>query len=476
MNDASTVAQPATWKELFKGKNGLKAIALAAGVVLHATDVFLATTIMPSVIEDIGGLAFYSWATTVYVVAAIIGSVLSSRNLLKKGPKISYRGAIILFTSGAILCAIAPYMYVLLIGRFIQGIGGGLLFALSYAMVNVIFEERLWPRAMALISAMWGVATFIGPFIGGIYAEYSHWRMAFVTLAAIALGLLFLTEKILPKNFSASNEKASLPWLQLLLITLAALAVSAGATNQHLAWNLGGILLAIILLFWTVKIDKKAANRLLPRGSYDLTKTLGATYVVIALINSSTAVEIYIPYFFKVIHQYSPLLAGYLTVLIAVGWTTASILFSGIAPHKVRRSIFIGLGLIFMGLCGLAIIMPSLDLSHTAFFILVSISLIMVGMGIGIGWPHLLTRVLTFAPKDEGEKASASITTVQLLATAIGTAFAGLVVNLTGLIEPGGLTGTQNAATWLFGVFALAPIATFFLLLTTWKNKKDQTG
>src|SRR5690606_18789901 len=141
-----------------------------------------------------------------------------------------------------------------------------------------------------------------------------------------------------------------------------------------------------------------AVNRLLPRGSYNITKTLGATYIVIALINSSTAVEIYIPYFFKVIHQYSPLVAGYLTVLIAVGWTTASILFSGIAPHKVRKIIFIGLGLIFTGLCGLAIIMPSLNLSNTVFLILISICLILVGMGIGIGWPHLLTRVLTFAP------------------------------------------------------------------------------
>src|SRR3546814_283644 len=146
---------------------------------------------------------------------------------------------------------------------------------------------------------------------------------------AIAFGLLILTEKILPKKLTVVNEQASLPWVQLMLITIAALAVSGGAASQHLIWNVSSILLAVILLYWTVKIDKKATNRLLPRGSYDLTKTLGATYVVIALINSSTAVEIYIPYFFKVIHQYSPLLAGYLTVLIAVGWTTASILFSG---------------------------------------------------------------------------------------------------------------------------------------------------
>ncbi|MBA5791107.1 MFS transporter, partial [Escherichia coli] len=61
-----------------------------------------------------------------------------------------------------------PWM---LAGRTAQGFGGGILFALSYALIRVVFDARLWSRAMAMVSGMWGVATLCGPAIGGIFAE-----------------------------------------------------------------------------------------------------------------------------------------------------------------------------------------------------------------------------------------------------------------------------------------------------------------
>lgn len=73
-------------------------------------------------------------------------------------------------------------------------------------------------------------------------------------------------------------------------------------------------------------------------------------------------------------------------------------------------------------------------------------------------WPHLLTTVLKGAPPDEQELAGVSITTIQLLATATGAALAGLVTNAGGLIEPGGIEGTAQAARWLFGMFAVMPL------------------
>ena len=80
-----------------------------------------------------------------------------------------------------------------------------------------------------------------------------------------------------------------------------------------------------------------------------------------------------------------------------------------------------------------------------------------VGFGIGIGWPHLLTRVLKAVGPEEQDIASASLTTLQLFATALGAALAGMIANLAGLAEPGGTTGTSQAAHWLFGSFALMP-------------------
>lgn len=86
------------------------------------------------------------------------------------------------------------------------------------------------------------------------------------------------------------------------------------------------------------------------------------------------------------------------------------------------------------------------------------LGLVLVGFGIGLGWPHLLTRILQVAPRDDQDAAATSITTVQLFATALGSALAGMLANLGGLNLPGGIEGTSNAALWLFVVLAAAPL------------------
>ena len=205
INQTTSVSETSNWKALFKGGNGIKATALALGVMLHATNIYLATTVMPSIIQDIGGLAYYAWNTTLFVVASIIGSVVSANRLAVLGPRRAYQFAIILFFLGSLICTRASSMYILLVGRFIQGLGGGLLFALSYAMVRIVFDKILWSRAMALISGMWGIAAFSGPFIGGLFAENNQWRWAFGTLLLICIVIFTISTLILPLQRSKKN-------------------------------------------------------------------------------------------------------------------------------------------------------------------------------------------------------------------------------------------------------------------------------
>lgn len=473
MNSSNT--QESKWSELLSGKNGLRSIALAGGVMLHATDVYLATTIMPSITAELGGLSFYAWATTVYVVAAIMGSVVSSQHLAQRGPRVAYRIAAVLFAVGSTVSALAPNMGILLVGRFIQGIGGGLLFALSYAMIRIVFEEKLWPRAMALVSAMWGISAFSGPFIGGLFAQYGHWRSAFFTLVAIAVLLLILTENILPKKGPENSVRQQLPIVQLLLLTLATLAISVGSITDSLPANIGGLAFAAALFGALLWLERKSKNRLLPTGAYKLSTPLGGTYLVIALLTIATAVEIYIPYFMQVIHSFSPLKSGYLTVVIAFGWSFASIFFSGFPKEKAKILMTLGPVTVLAGMIGFTLLMPLTQSSQGIYFILMCICLFSIGIGVGMGWPHLLTKVLTSSAKGEEEKASASITTVQLLSTAVGTALTGLVVNSAGIIKPGGLPGAQQASLWLFGLFALMPLCAAIIQISQ-KRKAGQTN
>ena len=89
------------------------------------------------------------------------------------------------------------------------------------------------------------------------------------------------------------------------------------------------------------------------------------------------------------------------------------------------------------------------------------VALAAIGYAVGICWPHLLTGIFKVTPVNEQGLAAASITTVQLFATAFGAALAGLIVNLAGLSEPGGITGTASAARWLFGCLLVVPLIVF---------------
>lgn len=451
--------QSAGWGALLAGANGVRSVALAGGVALHAINVYIATTMLPSVVRDIGGLDLYAWSTTIFVVASILGSALSTRLLQRAGPRAAYVIASAVFIIGSIGCALAPSMPIMLVGRFIQGMGGGFLIALAYAMIRLVFDETLWPRAMALVSGMWGVATLVGPAIGGIFAQLGVWRAAFWTLVPIAILFSVLTFAVLPARQAGPPQSARLPVAQLALLTCIVLAISAGSVSPVLLWNVAGIAVACGLAALLVLTERRARQKLLPTGAFRPGSTLAAIYLTMGLLAIVvTSGEVFAPLFLQILHLQSPLAAGYLTALMAAGWTTGSIISSGAAGRGIGRAIVAGPILQLSATAALFVLMPQVSGGGWFSLVPICIALFVVGLGVGTAWPHLLTRVLKVAPADEQDLAGGSITTIQLLAVAIGAALAGMVANAGGLIDPGGVSGTQQAARWLFGVFTLAAL------------------
>ncbi|HDS1819781.1 TPA: MFS transporter [Pseudomonas putida] len=453
----------AGWADLLSGANGVRSLALAGGVVLHAINVYIATTILPSVVRDIGGIDYYAWNTTLFVAASILGSALSARLLGGAGPRGAYIVATLVFASGALLCAFAPSMPIMLAGRLVQGLGGGFLFALSYAMIRLVFAEALWPRAMALVSGMWGVATLVGPAVGGIFAELGAWRAAFWSLIPVAVLFALLAGIVLPKRSAERSGRAPLPLVQLVFLTSAVLAVSAGSVSASVLWNIAGLGAAVILTALLIGTESRSRHRLLPAGAFSITSALGALYATMSLLAVAvTSGEIFVPLFLQVLHHQSPLAAGYLAALMAAGWTLGSLASAGASGNGIRRAILAGPILGLAGMVTLAVLMRTESAGDWQSMTPICLALVAIGLGVGLAWPHLLTRVFQVASAGEQDLAAASITTVQLFATALGAALAGMVANLAGLTDPGGIVGTASAAGWLFGVFALAPLFALF--------------
>src|SRR5215472_13962936 len=179
------VTSKAGWRALLAARLALTLGVLLGGVMLHSMNVLITATLLPSVVAELGGVNLMSWPTTAFVASSIIaasgGSLVSGRF----GNRWAFSGGAVIYAAGALLCACAPSIGFVIAGRFVQGLGGGLLSALAYVLVRNAFPEPLWPRVFGLLSGVWSITVLLGPLIGGVFASYGHWRGAFVTVAAI---------------------------------------------------------------------------------------------------------------------------------------------------------------------------------------------------------------------------------------------------------------------------------------------------
>lgn len=462
------------WVDLVRGGHAARSLVLTLGTGLHAIEVFVATTIMPSVVAELGGLAFYAWSTTLFVAASILGSALAVR-ALAAGPRRAYRIAVLIFAAGTLLCAVAPSMPVLLVGRAVQGLGGGLLVAFSYALIRELLPEPLWVRATGLIAVAWGTATLLGPALGGLFAQWDFWRGAFWLVLVISAAFTLLTELTVPMSSgSRARGPDRVPVKKLALLTAAVLTMSAAGVVMSWWVNAAGMLSATLLLVVLVRAERRAAQPILPRGALAAGGTLAPLYAAVALLLMGISSDVYAPYFLQVLHGQTPLAAGYLTALVAIGWSAGAMLLAGAGERGQRLAMTLGPAVLGTAIAGLA---PALTLTapgSNAAVVSCGTLLLVMGLGIGSGWPHLVNTILALAPEGEGERAGASITTVELLGSAVGAAATGMLANLAGIVDPGSVAGARSAAVVLLVVLAAAPLVAAVATATALRRRRSE--
>ncbi|OZC47413.1 MFS transporter [Rhodococcus sp. WWJCD1] len=442
----STEPTTGTWRQLLSARYVGTATVLAGGVALYATNVYLTTSLLPTAIDEIGGQRYYAWTATVFLIASVISSMLVSNVLAARGPRGAYLIGLTIFALGTVVCAVSPTMELLLVGRTIQGSGGGLLAGLGYAVINAALPQHLWTHGAALVSAMWGVGTFAGPAIGGIFAQFEAWRWAFGVLVVAALAVATLVPKALPAHTSEPTDSSPVPTWSLTLLTTAALLVSVAGVMPSLAITAAMVAAGVLLLIAFVAADRRARYGVLPPSTFSAS-SLKWVYLTIVVLAVASTVETFIPLFGQRLAGLAPLAAGFLGAALALGWTLGEIpSASATAPRIVRRIVIGGPILVAVGLCTMATFLT--DRAGAGLITVWVVGLIIAGVGIGIAWPHLAVGAMTSVTEPgEGARASAAINTVQLIANAFGAALAGVLVNL-------GESSTLRSAQLLLFTFA----------------------
>lgn len=429
---------------------------LAAGIALHSITLYITTSILPTVVADIGGMRLYAWNTTVFVVAAIVGAAAAVQVLQHLGARWAYILVAASFAAGSALCALAPSMPVMLLGRLIQGLAGGCLLAGPYVLVRRTLPPRLWPGALALFSGMWGCATLLGPAVGGGLAQYSSWRLAFGALVLAALALA-VGATIAFRRTNPNTAAKALPSRQLAMLAIAVLSASASTLAGSALLGALCLLVALGLLIGLRRADQAAASRLLPRAAYDRGGLLGPLYGTSALMAITvTCTELFIPLFLQRNQGHSALLAGYIAAAASAGWTIGALISASTTPARAPCLARASPWLSALALAVLSISMAQPSASPTLDSTLAIVgSLIALGLGVGLAWPHLAGRIMAAAPPAEADAASGAIMTVQLIATTMSAALGGFLIETAAGSADADLT---TPAAWLFGLLTLAPL------------------
>jgi MFS family permease len=442
---------------------------LSGGVALYAVNVYLTTSLLPNAVADIGGVKLYAWTMTAFLVASVFTSMLVSRTLGRRGPRQAYWIGLSLFGAGSVVAALAPTMEVLLGGRVLQGLGGGLLAGLGFTVVRQALPDHLWQRSFGLMSAMWGFGNVVGPLLGGFFAELGLWRLAFVLLAAGAGLVAILVGRSLPRA-TARTGGDPVPIWSLILLSLGTAAVSVASIVSGGRWALGLVLLAALLVVAFLLNERRASTTVLPAITYRRGSILPWLYLAVAVLAVGSTVETFLPFFGQRIGGLSPLLAGLLGAALSWGWSLAQILSSGVTGASASRiqrlagPIMLGTGLAVYGLMQVDDPGP---LRVVGWFAV----LFVAGAGIGMAFAHWVPAAMRISVDPvEANKASAGVNTAQLIANAFGSALAGLLVQLGG---PGVVGSARVLSLGYAGLCVIGVLVTVAAIRAERRNRAE---
>ncbi len=422
------------------------------------------STLVPNIIDDIGGVQLIPWAFALYEIGFIIvgaGSGLVVYRHQLRGP-LSY--AALLFALGSVICAAAHHMPILMLGRFVQGVGGGGLIAMSFIGIGALFPEHLMPRAMATVSAIWGGFAFLGPLIGALFAQHLSWQSAFWFFAVTSVVLsVWIRRGIAEKRVHKIVEaELSFPIRRLSVLSAGVLLIAAGGIDITVTRTPILILSGIGFLVLFLRMDAAGEkNRFLPRNPIGLKNRVAAGLtMILCFAIATTAVTVYGPLFMIHIHQVSIITAGYVVACTAIGWSLGALAIAGISPAQDTRAIM--LGMLVLTLCITGFVYA---ITEGPVYILAVLALL-EGAGFGIAWACILRRISGLTDLEDRERASAAIPTIHRLGYAIGAAFVGIVANAGGLEMDVARETVESVARWVF--LACLPFA-LLGLLATWK-------
>lgn len=425
------------YPELSRRTITLVVTGLLLAVFMSALDGMIMATAMRTVADSLHGQTLQAWATTGYLITATISLPLYGKLSDIFGRKRLYMISIMLFLLGSLLCAMAQSMYELALYRGIQGLGGGGLGSVALAVLADMLPPEQRVRYQANFGAVYGVASVLGPAVGGLFAGLDSflgiegWRWIFLVNLPIGLITLVVVGKLFRLKHTRVRQRVDYWGATALVVGLVPLLLVA-EQGKEWGWtsalSLGLFALGGSGLVWFLLVERRMGDEALmpPRLFTNSAFTRVNVVNFIGGVGAFTSMT-FLPLFLQIVQGMSPTMAGLLLLPQSLA-TTLGAKFSGpIVARTERYKFMLAGGLATLSATYLALSTIGVD---TSIWIMAALAVTM-GLGLGVFMQTVLTALQNSVPPQDMGVASGLYSFSRQLGAITGTAvFLSVLFNL----------------------------------------------
>jgi EmrB/QacA subfamily drug resistance transporter len=441
---AAQVTQAATRRLVFTG--------LLLVMLMAALDQTIVATALPTIVGDLGGLSHISWVVTAYLLAQTAVTPLYGKLGDMFGRKIVLQVGLVVFLIGSALCGLSQSLDELIAFRALQGLGGGGLMVSAQAAIGDVVPPSERGRYTGLFGAVFGLASVMGPLLGGFLTGHLTWRWIFYVNLPIGVLAMFVLAATLPSASERVHHVVDYLGTLLLAAGLSAIVLATSLGGNSYAWGspvivgmaIGGVLALVAFVF----VERRAAEavlplRLLTNRVFSVTSAVGFV-VGFALFGAVT----YLPLFLQVVKGASPTGSGLQLLPLMGGLLITSIGSGQLITRTGRYKAFpiAGTAVMTVGLYLLSTMGPSSG--HLEIFAFMFV----LGLGLGMVMQVLVLAVQNAVDYSDLGVATSGATLFRSIGGSLGTAALGAIFsnrlsNQLKSVLPAAKSGSSNAAS-----------------------------
>ena len=405
----------------------LALVGVMLSIFLAAMESTVVATAMPRVVASLGGLDIYSWVFSGFLLTSTVTMPLWGRLSDLYGRRPMFLCGLLVFLVGSALSGAAQTMTQLIAFRMLQGLGAGSLMTVGMTVIGELFTLERRARMQGYISGVWGVASLLGPLIGGLLTDHASWRWVFyinLPFGAIAMAII---ASVLVDEQTRRRPVIDYTGLALFAVGVSALLLGVLEAGRVGTWTgldvLGLLALAALALAVFVRVERRAAEPIVPLRMFGHRMVLAAASTGFLAGMAMFGAISFVPLFLQLVGGMSATAAGFVLMPFVFGWVAMSVISARLVLRIGYRIVVLsGMVCLTVAFVLLSRWSPTLTQAVAMRDALIG------GIGMGLTMVPMLIAVQSAVPRSELGLATSMIQFFRTVGGAIGLAVMGAVM------------------------------------------------